>query len=221
MRSLYRDRVTRLAQGSPVAGWWRSGCGRAAVGPRRCAIPRWLVAGRTPHLALLRTPQHHPANVAPPMSPAQPLPESPRDDMGSFAKSRCRPPVSSQGDSRGIVWVIGDRRDSSRGDSRGQVESVRTFRFRHVEIRPGSSEESGIWSVACRALSNFVTWRFREGWPTWCRRWGEFRQCRTMGVDSRRVATTTYGLSAPTTHIAKNWLPPPYAWPNALRTPST
>ena len=171
----------------------RSGCGRAAVGLRRCTIPRWLVAGRTPHPALLRT-QQHPANVAPPMSPAQPLPESPRDDMGSFAKSRCRPPVSSagvvrrcrppvssQGDSRGIVWVIGDRRDSSRGDSRGQVESVRTFRFRHVEIRPGSSEESGIWSAACRALSNFVTWRFREGWPIWCRRWGEFPPCRTMG----------------------------------------
>ena len=204
----------------------RSGCGRAAVGlrsgcGRAAAMYHTQVVGRRPHPAP-RTPHYYaPRNITPPMSPAQPLPESPRDDMGSFAKSRCRPPVSSQGDSRGIVWVIGDRQDSSRGDSRGQVESVRTFRFRHVEIRPGSSEESGIWSVACRALSNFVTWRFREGWPIWCRRWGEFPQCRTMGVDSRRVATTTYGLSAPTTHIAKNWLPPPYAWPNALRTPST
>src|SRR5207302_5654861 len=30
-----------------------------------------------------------------------------------------------------------------------------------------------------------------------------------------------HGFSLPTTHIAKNCDPPPYAWPNPMRAPST
>ena len=67
-------------------------------------------------------------------------------------------------------------------------------------------------------------WRTARCWPSSSRRTTcgcSIRPGRRTRSPRRRTGPRSTGFSEPTTHIAKNCEPPPYACPSALRAPST